>query len=187
MSESSALLAFQAKCHEYYTCFALASSGMVHAVSSIQLDPVTYPNQKLFIGHSHPDEGPAQSVMPAEKAVRATQRDGEFQDVIGKALITLLYAEWDEYYRHQMASEFGVSAKDVASDLMGDLRLVRHWVVHCKSVVQSNVKKIKVLPWALHAGDRMHITSGMFRQLADCFNSMQVQILNVPGAGDDAT
>ncbi|HEY8876494.1 MAG TPA: hypothetical protein VIN03_02950 [Roseateles sp.] len=160
---------------------------MEKVVSSLPFDPAQYPDQRLFIGNSPPDKGPAQAVMPAAKAVQAAKRDGDFQDILGKSLITLIYAEWDEYYRHRIAAEFAVTAKDVASDLMGDLRLVRNWVIHNKSVVQSNAKNLKVLPWSIQVDDRLHITADMFRQLADCFNGMRVQIKNVSAAiGDSA-
>ncbi len=173
---STALKAFQALCHEYYTCYVFASQGMEKFAKSFPLDPAKYPNQRIYIGNTAPGEGPAQSEMSAAKAVASAQRDGEFQDTIGKALLIRIYAEWDELYRHQMAEEFSVAAKAVRCDLMGDLRRVRHWIVHSKSIVETDVSKVVVLPWKLPAGDAFRITSAMFREFANCINAMQVQI-----------
>ena len=173
---SPALSAFQALCHEYYTCYVFAADGMEKHVVTLPIDPQKYPNQKIYIGHTHPDEGNAQSVMSAAKAAAGAQRDGEFPDIIAKALLIRMYAEWDERYRHQIAEEFSVEPKCVRSDLVGDLRRVRHWIVHSKSVVGADVTKICVLPWKLVEGDALRVTSAMFREFVDCINSMQVKV-----------
>jgi hypothetical protein len=172
---SAALSAFQVLCHEYYTCYVFAASGMEKVVATLPFDPEKYPNQKIYIGHTHPDEGMPQSSMSAAKAVSGAKRDGEFQDILCKALLIRIYAEWDERYRHQIAEEFSVDAKQVLSDLMGDLRRVRHWIVHSKSTIEQDASKILVLPWKLTSGNVLHVTSGMFRELADCINNMQVK------------
>ena len=173
---SAALQAFQALCHEYYTCYVFASKGMENFAKTFPVDLAKYPNQQIYIGNTPPGKGPAQSAMSAAKAVASAKQDGEFQDTIGKALLIRIYAEWDERYRHEMAEEFSVKAKAVRCDLMGDLRRVRHWIVHSKSVVELDASKIVVVPWKLTAGDAFLITSAMFREFANCINAMHVQI-----------
>lgn len=174
--KSKALEAFQSVCHEYYTCYAFACLGMQQVASSMKLEPDKYPNQRLFVSHRSPDAGHAQSVMNAAKAVQYSQRDGLFPDALAKAFITRMYADWDELYRHEIAREFSAAASWVKADLMGDLRRVRHWIVHGKSRVESDLGKILVLPWQLKDGVELHITSVMFRELADCLNCMQAHI-----------
>lgn len=173
---SPGLSAFQALCHEYYTCYVFAADGMEKHVATLPIDLQKYPNQKIYIGHTHPNEDNAQSVISAAKAAASAKRDGDFSDIIAKALLIRMYAEWDERYRHQIAEEFTVEAKCVRSNLMGDLRHVRHWIVHGKSVVGASVTKICVLPWKLADGDALRVTSAMFREFADCVNSMQVEV-----------
>jgi hypothetical protein len=173
---SPALQAFQALCHEYYTCYVFASKGMENFAKTFPVDLVKYPNQQIYIGNTPPGKAPAQSAMSAAKAVASAQQDGEFQDTIGKALLIRIYAEWDERYRHEIAEEFSVAAKAVRCDLMGDLRRVRHWIVHGKSVVELDVAKIIVVPWKLAAGDAFLISFAMFREFANCINAMLVQI-----------
>ena len=173
---STSLDAFQAMCHEYYTCFVFAAAGMEKFVQTFPLDPKRYPNQQIFIGNTPPNEGGAQSVMSASKAAENAKRDGAFSDILSKSLVVRIYAEWDERYRHDMADEFGVPAPQIRSDLMGDLRRVRHWIVHRKSVIDTDCTKIKVLPWKLAAGETLYLASVMFRELLNCINDMQVEI-----------
>lgn len=179
MSTSPALAAFQSTCHEHYTCYVFASSGMEKVAAGLALDAERYPDQKIFIGNGRPDKVPAQSVIFARRAVGASQRDGAFQDTLGKALLTLIYAEWDEYFRHEIAREHSTSAEHISSPLMGEVRLVRQWIAHKKSIVQVNVSKLHVLPWKLEVGQKLLVTSAMFRELIDSVNCMAVEIKNV--------
>jgi len=150
---------------------------MQNFVKRIPLDPQKYPNQRLSIGHADPDEGvPPQSVMSASKAVASAQRDGLFPDILAKALLIRLYAEWDERYRRDIGIEFGVKTSNVTAELMGELRIIRNWIVHKKSIVGTDASKIRVLPWKLKAGSEMQISSAMFRELVDCINTMRVEI-----------
>jgi hypothetical protein len=173
---SAALKAFQSLCHEYYTCYVFASAGMEKHVDGLPFDPAKYPNQQIYIGHTDPEKGKPQSVMSAAKAAANAKRDGEFQDILGKALMIRIYHEWDERFRHEMAKEFSVEANKVTCDLMGDLRRVRHWIVHNKSIIGPNVIKMRILPWKLKEGGLLHVTSAMFREFADCINNMQVRV-----------
>jgi hypothetical protein len=66
-----------------------------------------------------------------------------------------------------------VSHKGVRSDLMGDLRLIRHCIVHNKSVITSEPEKLKDLKWQLAPGE-LRITYDMFSGLIDQINRMQV-------------
>jgi hypothetical protein len=176
VGSGATLVSFQTMCHEYYTCYVFASDGMEKLTATIPLDSEKYPDQRIFIGNTPPDQGKAQSVMSAAKAVANAKRDGEFQDILGKSLLIRIYAEWDERYRAQIGQEFGVSAREVQADLMGDLRRIRHWIVHSKSLIGKDAPKVAVLPWQLEVGRDLHVTSAMFRELADCLNTMTVRV-----------
>lgn len=176
MDRSPSLEKFQAVCHEYYTCFVLSAEGMRSFVQGLPIDPVKYPDQKFFIGNTPPEEGAAQSVMSAAQAHSSAQKNGTFPDIIAKALIIRLYAEWDERYRHEIAKEFGVNAKKVLCDLMGDVRRVRNWIVHSKSVIQNDAEKIVVLPWSVTPKKELRVSVEMLQQLMDSINNMPVKI-----------
>jgi hypothetical protein len=93
-------------------------------------------NPSLFIGSGHPDEDKTHSRILLRDAIQFSEQDGVFADTLAKAIIISIYTEWDETYRQKIAAEIGVKAKDIACDLMGDLRIVRHWVIHNKSFVE---------------------------------------------------
>ncbi len=136
-------------------------------------------NQSLFIGSGHPDHGKAHSKVKLEDAVLSSAKDGIFSDTIAKSIIVAIYSEWEELYRHKVAEEAGAEAKNITSDLMGNLRFVRHWIVHNKSVVDKNCAKIKVLSWQLQEGHELKVTSDMFSTLIDNINAMTVAVQTV--------
>jgi len=176
MSESAALDAFQSSCHELYTCFVFASDGMEKLSQTLPVDESKYPNQKLYIGNMDRGQGPAQSVMSAKKAIESARRDGEFQDMLAKSLLVRLYAEWEEFHRSQIAHEYGVPNDHVLCGLMGELRRVRNWIVHNRSIVKRDVSRISVLPWVLKEGVEMKVSSQMMREFMTCANNMKVDL-----------
>ena len=99
------------------------------------------PNQSLFIGTGHPDKGNVHSEVQMAEAVKNSQKDGPFSDAVAKSLLVSIYSEWDELFRHRFAAEVGAKAEDVSCDLMGDLRWVRHWIVHNKYRIDNNCSK----------------------------------------------
>jgi len=108
-------------------------------------------------------------------AVKYSEKDGEYADRIAKAMFVTLYAEWDERFRKMIATECGVAAKQIKSDLMGDVRLVRHWIVHNKSVVNKKRHDLKVLPWQFDAGE-LKITADRFAAFMVLVNQTEFAI-----------
>ena len=58
---------------------------------------------------------------------------------------------------------------------MGDLRLIRHCIVHNKSIVTNENTKLKELKWSLSPGE-LKITKDMFSRLLDQINHMLVRV-----------
>jgi hypothetical protein len=171
---SGELSKFQERCHHYFTCFTFAAKGLQSVADKFRPGLVEGKNQSLFIGSGHPDEGKAHSKVKLKDAVLSSAKDGVFSDTIAKSIIVTIYSEWEEMYRHKIAEEAGAEAKNIISDLMGDLRIVRNWIVHNKSVVDKDRAKIKVLSWQLQEGHELKVTSEMFSSLIDNINAMTV-------------
>jgi len=101
-------------------------------------------------------------------------------------LIVRIYSDWDEKFRAAIGLEYGVGAKAVSCDLMGDVRHVRNWIIHKKSVVPPCAKPLKILPWELAPRDALVLTKDRFEQLMIELNRMVVGIdINTKGGGRD--
>ena len=176
MNTSNELKKFQERCHQYFTCFTFATKGLENVAEKFKPYILEDQDPKLFIGSGHPDEGKAHSKISLKDAVIHSQKNGMFSDMIAKAIIVTIYSEWDELYRHKIAHEVNLDSKNVASDLMGDLRIVRHWIVHNKSVIDKDHTKIKILPWPLRFGEELKISNEMFSSLIDMINVMKIVV-----------
>ena len=131
----------------------------------------------IYFGSEHPDKGQFDASINIGEYLDSFQNGG-FQNLIAKSFMTAIYAEWDELYRFRIAEELGVQRNDVKSDLMGDLRLIRNYIVHNKSIVPDKHKNLKELDWSLSPGE-LWITGAMFRRLIDQINQIQVKICSV--------
>jgi hypothetical protein len=174
MKTSQALFNFQARGHELYTCFVFAAAGLNNTAERLRPRLTGAANQTMFVGNTAPEQGKPQARIKMQDLVAFSSKGGLFTDTLAKSLIVLLYAEWDELYRHSIAKEIGVQASAVCADLMGDIRHVRHWIVHNKSIVGT--KALKVLAWQVSTGSPLVISDEFMVQFMDQLNEMQVYL-----------
>lgn len=110
-----------------------------------------------------------------EKYLESSRINGAFSNEIAKAFVCTIYSLWDETYRNLIARDAQVDQKKVYADLMGDLRHIRHCIIHSKSEITNEHEKIKVIKWDLRPGELL-ITESMFKDLIDEINNMPVAI-----------
>jgi hypothetical protein len=173
-SASSALTAFQSIVFSYFACYCFSSSGL-ELTSKAMPTPIG-PEQNLFLGKGPPARGNALARMKLVDVIEYSKADGVFSDAIAKSLLIRVYAEWEERHRALIAKEFNVPTDQVGCDLMGDLRIIRNWIVHKKSVVQGNVSKLAVLSWRLAKGTEFFVTKAMFQEFMTELNRMVVAV-----------
>ena len=177
-SSSPAITEFQHSCQKYFICYTFAVSGLEDYAK--KLASLTKDHTKnLIVGTGHPDKGQWHASIKISEAINSSQKNGVFADKIAKSFVTAMYSEWDEYYRQKLAQEAAVTAKSVQCDLMGDLRLIRHCIVHSKSTITDEHKKLKQLRWSLSPGT-FTITKEMLSTLIDQVNHMLVRIESEP-------
>lgn len=176
MNRSTELSNFQNRCQEYYTCFIFATLGLQNIANQFRHRINENPKQSLFIGSGHPNENKTHSQIGLKDAVIYSDEDGLFSDILAKSIIVTIYTEWDEIYRPKIAAEVGTETKKVMCDLMGDLRFIRHCLIHKKSIVDKNCTKFKILTWSFSEGQELKVSQAMFAEFIDCINTMSVKI-----------
>lgn len=171
---------FRLKCQEYYICLKFAASGIEEAAERFAKDnPI--PTARLWISDLDiNDDGKATinknyASIGVEKYIESSRIDGAFSNEIAKAFVCTIYSLWDETYRNLIAQDAQVDQKKVSADLMGDLRHIRHCIIHSKSEITKEHEKIKVIKWILLPGELI-ITESMFKDLIDEINKMPVAI-----------
>lgn len=174
MSNSQAIVDFQISCQKYFICYTFAESGLSGFANKLASDSPDR-DSRLFVGSGHPNIGHTHAMIGIGEAIDSSQTNGAFSDKIAKSFITAIYSEWDEIYRQKLALESRTDAKLLKCDLMGDIRLVRHCIVHKKSKVTDEHTKIKELKWSLSPGILV-VTKEMFSMLIDQINQMLVRV-----------
>jgi hypothetical protein len=101
----------------------------------------------FFIGHGPPID--PKNIMYH----RCTQ--GEYKDrntvggkndrAIGRYCVVLLYEYWESEYRQRFADALGISRDKLTHDLFGDLRNLRHAIIHNRGRATKDCATLRIL------------------------------------------
>jgi hypothetical protein len=84
--------------------------------------------------------------------------DGQVAIQLGQQWIVTVYAHWEHYFRSRFAEALGCSRDDVRVPLMGDMRHLRHDVLHHRGVAtEEHTGRCEVLKDWFAAGEMILI------------------------------
>jgi len=66
---------------------------------------------------------------------------------IGNMTLVSIYQYWEDYYRNEIAVFLGCENSDLVDPVMGDIRLLRHSIIHHGGIAMKNVEKCEILRW----------------------------------------
>ena len=140
----------------------------------------TIPRNKPFtISNLYPNgEQRVLAQVPGDRMIDAFSRGGAFELAYTKAFVVFAYHTWEEAARPKIASALKVNAKDVKSDLMGEWRHLRHWVIHTSEDNKENMfTEAKNLVRALGLQqDEPILTTDMAFRLMEYLDRMHVDV-----------
>ncbi len=90
--------------------------------------------------------------------------DGENCRLMANMCLVAIYQWWDERFRPKIAEYMSRGHTDIVSPVMGDLRLIRHSIIHGKGRAKPNIKNCQVLKW-FSEGEEIIITQALFRDM----------------------
>lgn len=76
-------------------------------------------------------------IIRAGDYLRANAPGGSNEQQHARAVLIFLFTFWEDQYRPRLASAKNVELNRVKSDVMGDLRIIRHAILHAKGIVRS--------------------------------------------------
>ena len=89
--------------------------------------------EKPFAVTTNDRDGNVASVwawLPRGMVFDAFSAGGEFEQTFAKAFVVFAYQRWEEFARPTIAEALGTRHADVRSDVMGEWRHLRNWLVH---------------------------------------------------------
>ena len=180
---------FCSRCHHSCFIFYFAQFGKTHVLnhySSVIEDAIhNNLNPLVFIGSNFPNnpQSPGRSAIANLRLadlISMMEPDREFEDLQAKMFITFIYNLWDDHFRVQIAESLSMTDKDcIQSDLMGDIRHIRHAIVHQNSVVEQDiVDQLKMLSqiWTIEAG-KLLMTASMIHALMEQINAIRIKVV----------
>jgi len=89
---------------------------------------------------------------------------GENATFVGNMALVTIYSYWEDHYRAQIAQIKGITKDEIKSDVMGDIRQLRHSIIHNRGTATKEVENCKVLKW-FNEGDEVFVSEQMFLQM----------------------
>lgn len=91
---------------------------------------------------------------------------GANEEQHARAIIIFLFTFWEEEIRPRLAAARSVERNEIKSDIMGDLRELRHAVLHAKGILrQDKHAKLKVLKDMFTADSRLALPQERMQQI----------------------
>jgi hypothetical protein len=86
------------------------------------------------------------SIRLTKEFIAANERSGSNEQQVCRALIVFIYAYWEDVTRHECAKALEVEKTDLRLPIAGDLRLLRHAMLHTRNVLRADAhRKLEVL------------------------------------------
>lgn len=126
-----------------------------------------------------------QTTRLSKEFLEANSRNGSNEQQICQAIVIFVFTYWDYVTRHELALSLDVEKNDILLPIAGDLRLLRHAIIHDGGVLRSAAhKRLEVLGEyfrpdhiVLFPHDRMH---HIFRLLDRGIAKLTMEKLGIP-------
>lgn len=127
MTEPQSLQAFKEAARKLQSAYHLANIGLSQLGES---DLLNQQEEQRFYALKERESGEMISELHVALLLQGTKRDGSISQIIALSILSWIYTAWDHKYRKEIARELGVPTRKVVSDVMGDLRTIRHYAAH---------------------------------------------------------
>lgn len=154
----------------------MANSGMGYIASDLENMEGYNPDGKFQIGEKDEtfDSRTAVAEMKNSQAIDGMRKNGPFSQIIAHGILNWIYSLWDEEYREKIATELGEDTNNIMCDVVGDIRLLRNFIIHHKAIADERVNKLKVLTW-VSEGPLVLISEDMTR-IQEAINTMNIYL-----------
>ena len=159
---------------EYVVCLSFATKGIVQQGEEL----AKYAFEKghrIWIGSDVTTSPKMHAKIDTAECIEKCKKDGYFSNELAKSLLCIMYSLWDEVYRHRIAEVTGFEAQYIECPLMGDLRKIRHCIIHNKSIVPDDGFRFEALDWQVPPG-KLVVTRNMFLEFNDGFHGDKMRI-----------
>lgn len=85
-------------------------------------------------------------IIRADDYLKANALGGSNEQQHARAIVIFLFTYWEDEIRPRLALASAKPVNDIRSDIMGDMRILRHAILHAKSVIRPDEhRRLKLL------------------------------------------
>lgn len=98
-------------------------------------------------------------IIRANTYLEANSPGGSNEQRHARAIVVFLFTFWEDEIRPRLAEAKGRPINEIRSDIMGDMRILRHAILHAKGVVRVDEhKRLRVLGSMFQPDTPIHIS-----------------------------
>lgn len=116
---------------------------------TLPLDP-SNPDPRVFMGNGDPNDPNTRQLHAwrLEELLAHVSDGGSIMSFLGNAWLVYVYQAWEDEYRPRIAQRLGTETRDIQAPIMGDVRLLRHDIIHELGVAtQRHSGRCQLLRW----------------------------------------
>lgn len=98
-------------------------------------------------------------IIRAVDYIAANAPGGSNEQKHARAIVVFLFTYWEDEIRPRLARAKGVDLKEIRSDIMGDMRVLRNVILHSKSILRPEKhKELKKLDGMFSIDQPLHLS-----------------------------
>lgn len=75
------------------------------------------------------------------------EKNGQNTAIIGNLCLCQIYNYWEDHYRNEIAEYLGIKKNELVSDILGEMRVYRHSIIHKRGLGKQEIEKCQILNW----------------------------------------
>lgn len=104
-------------------------------------------------------------LMRQGEVKKRTKENGNNYWLIGFQCIVSMYSYWEVYLRNEIANALGKEKNEIKHPIWGDMRWLRHSVIHHDCIAKPEIVKCEIIKW-YKPGDQIRLS---FQQMNSIF------------------
>jgi hypothetical protein len=98
-------------------------------------------------------------IVRADTYIEANSPGGSNEQRHARAIVVFLFAYWEDEIRPRLAAARDTPVNEIKSDIMGDMRILRHAILHAKSQIRPEEhRRLKILGSMFPPSSPIHIS-----------------------------
>lgn len=128
-------------------------------------------NAVVIHGQGEPETGIPLHESTLGEAIKRASPHGPNEILLGNMCLVSIYTFWDVRGRSEIAKALGIENAGVSCDLYGDLRHIRHMLIHNGGYADKKADSLKLLRW-YKPGDRIVTTRQRLHEIVEAIRTL---------------